>query len=59
MNEKYTKNKGDAGLLRNPASPLFLDFLHRQCVSHKVLELANIGDAESLNGQHTAYCEDH
>ena len=30
MNEKYTENKGCAGLLRNPAHPLFSDFFHRQ-----------------------------
>ena len=34
MNEKYTENKGRAGLLRNPARPLFSGFFHRQCVSH-------------------------
>ena len=34
MNEKYTENKGCAGLLRNPAHPLFSGFFHRQCVSH-------------------------
>ena len=32
MNEKHTENKGCAGLLRNPAHPLFSDFFHRQCV---------------------------
>ena len=35
MNEKYTENKGCAGLLRNPAHPLFSGFFHRQCVSRK------------------------
>ena len=34
MNKKNTENKGCAGLLRNPAHPLFSDFFHRQCVSH-------------------------
>ena len=34
MNEKYTENKGCAGLRSNPAHPLFSDFFHRQCVSH-------------------------
>ena len=34
MNENYTENKGCAGLLRNPAHPLFSGFFHRQCVSH-------------------------
>ena len=34
MNEKYTENKGCAGLLRNPAHPLFSGFFHHQCVSH-------------------------
>ena len=36
MNEKYTENKGCAGLRSNPAHPLFSDFFHSQCVSHKV-----------------------
>ena len=36
MNEKYTGNKGCAGLLRNPAHPLFPGFFHRQCVSHNI-----------------------
>ena len=34
MNEKYTENKGCAGLRSNPAHPLFSGFFHRQCVSH-------------------------
>ena len=37
MNEKYAENKGCAGLLCNPAHPLFSDYFHRQCVSHIAL----------------------
>ena len=46
MNEKYTENKGCAGLLRNPAHPLFSGFFHRWCVSR--IQLKSRPDIERL-----------
>ena len=56
MNEKYTENKGCAGLRSNPAHPLFSGFFHRQCVSHTVMSPLKKLREKDRGAAHGACC---